>query len=709
MGLTIFTYLAVAIVVVLAFSVRGRGVSLALYRAAALASAAYAVLLASGYTLAAYNWEVATVLIRGAGVGAITAYLAFLRLGAAYPSARLVPVVDLLLVAAVVAVGWFMVGTDVYVVVVARVGVTYTRNDGSLHAILGAAGAGIGLVGAVVMAARSIGVKNRVHRQHLLVMAAGLGGSVAWGYVFAILGPSLGLGILYPLSAANILPSVLAAAYVFSSTRAFQPWSVARNLGYWLIVTVAFGVPLGLIVGVAFLFRESAAISVVVFAGLVFVVFARWAEAFARGRLGISRDEASREELESAIAHLDLSAGREVALAELDGIMKAALGCSWFSAISEDDEGSLVRVYPDDGTLVSPSSSPVMEALAAVEQRVVLRPDLETDERLAGYRAALTAFFDALGAEAIVLAKEGRRVVGIFAFGHKVSGAGYDALDYAMFDAVHGKLFVVAYYARHVARESLLATVEQELGLADQIIRSVQERIDPIQYPGVSVAYRCEAPRGLGGDLFDSVRISEHRWFFVVGDVSGKGLNASMSMIILKSMIRTLLREEKDFVRLVARANDFIKDNLPRGTFFAGLFGFLALDKGSVYFINCGLPAMFFRSPGLDSVIEAQGEGRMLGFVKRVEPYLKAKKLVLPPGSRVLISTDGIVEAESVRGERYGKERLMRVFTENKSSDAAETVDAVIRSATSFAGGKLDDDITVVVIDYDGQTREKQR
>jgi serine phosphatase RsbU (regulator of sigma subunit) len=300
-------------------------------------------------------------------------------------------------------------------------------------------------------------------------------------------------------------------------------------------------------------------------------------------------------------------------------------------------------------------------------------------------------------------------VVGVFAFGPKRSGADYDALDYEGFNAVHGKLFVVAYYARHVARESLLETVEKEIGLADQIVRSIQEKIDPIVHEGVNVSFRCESPRGLGGDLFDSVRISEHRWFFVVGDISGKGLNASMSMVILKSIIRMLLKEEQDFIKLVAKTNTFIKERLPRGTFFSGVFGFLALDKGAIYFINCGIPAMLFRSPGLDSVVETQGEGKMLGFVKNIEPYLKTRKLVMPPGSRVLISTDGIIDAESVRGERYGKERLVRILGENRNSSAADTVDAVVRSAGSFAGGRIDDDITVVTIDYEGLPKEKKR
>ncbi|PKL09633.1 MAG: hypothetical protein CVV51_02760 [Spirochaetae bacterium HGW-Spirochaetae-7] len=703
MGLTLFTYLAALVATLAAIAVKSRAAGLGAFRLAALASVAFAVLLATGYLLAADYRPAAVLLLRAADAAAIMSYVAFMRLAFLYPGGRRHAVIDAFLFVASAALLGFMVFTDLYVIEVRRFGIEYLRFEGRYHALVTVAGAAVGVGAAIVFAIRGFISRNRVFRQHLLVMALGVMGSVVWGYVFAVLGPNINLERLFPLSATNILPSVLAAAYVFSSTRVFQVRGVARGLGVWTVIAIPFSAPLGLVTGVAFLFRVASPVSAIAVSALAFLAFARWAESFARGRLGSSRDESAREDLESEIAHIDLSAGRDTVLGQLSAIMGEAIGCSWFATLSEDDSGGLRRVFPDDDTLISPAGSPALEALAAVERRAILKSDVEADESLAEHRSALLAFFEALGAEAVVLAKEGRRVVGVFAFGPKRSGADYNALDYGTFDAVHGKLFVVAYYARHVARESLLETVEQEIGLADQIVRSVQERIDPIVHPGVSVSFRCEAPRGLGGDLFDSVRISEHRWFFVVGDVSGKGLNASMSMIILKSMIRTLLREEKDFVKLVARTNSFIKERLPRGTFFSGLFGFLALDKGSIYFINCGIPAMFFRSPGLDAVIEAQGEGRMLGFVKNIEPYLKTRKLILPPGSRVLISTDGIVEAESIRGERYGKERLVRILGENKDRTAAETVDAVVRSAGAFAGGKLDDDITVVAIDYAGR------
>ena len=710
MGLTLFTWLAAIIMLLTMVRLGNHGTSARSFRIAGYAAIAYALCLNIGYLLAADYRDAALVMLRLAGAGALVSYLAYLRLAFAYPYDKRVVPLDIALVVAALAAIWFVGFTGSYLTEVKRLQLELVRFEGDWYFVLAYAGAGLALVAVIVMVARAITIKSRVYAQHLWIMAAGLLVNVIWGFVIAILSPSSGFAMIYPLAGANGIFTVLAVSYSFSSTRVFQTRGLLRTIGVWLVILLAFGVPAALGVGAVYLFRDSAPVMAVVGGAAIFLGFGRWAESFARGRIGAERDESAREELESAIAHVDLSAGREVALKEVSAIMTDIFGCSWFAAFSEDDSGDLRRIFPDDvDTLITPSGSPVLEALASVERRAILKTDIVADQIFAEVKQPLLAFFDALGAEALILAKEGRRVVGLFAFGPKRSGADYDALDYAAFDAVHGKLFVIAYYARHVARESLLATVEQEIGLADQIIRSIQENIDPIEHEGVTVAVKSESPRRLGGDLFDAVRISEHRWFFVVGDVSGKGLNASMSMVILKSIIRTLLREEKDFIKLVARTNTFIKERLPRGTFFSGMFGFLALDKGAIYFINCGIPAMLFTAPGLDSIIETQGEGKMLGFVKNVEPYLKTRRLVLPAGSRVLITTDGILESESVRGDHYGKERLVRVLSEQKKASPAEVVEAIAKSASSFTGGRLDDDVTIVAIDYAGRPKEKKK
>ena len=166
-----------------------------------------------------------------------------------------------------------------------------------------------------------------------------------------------------------------------------------------------------------------------------------------------------------------------------------------------------------------------------------------------------------------------------------------------------------------------MTTVDREVALSDQIIRFALEKVERIDHPKADAAWSARSARSLGGDFIDFVRLSQDRWFVVMGDVSGKGLSASMNMLILKSMIRTFLRVEKDFVGLVSRVNAFIKDNLPKGTFFAGVFGYLDLAKDIFYYINCGVPTILLYSPSFDTFIEVQGEGRILGFVKDIAPY----------------------------------------------------------------------------------------
>jgi serine phosphatase RsbU (regulator of sigma subunit) len=700
MGLTLYTFLSVVLMMVLTLRVRGGGTSAWVFRTASIMVIMYALATAGGYIYAGYQRGVATMLIRFGGAIAVVAYYFFIRMALVYPKAIRLIILDIAFALLTLAIGM----TDIFVVDVRRIMLDFVIFESRYFPAMTIAGLASGLVAAAVTVVRAFRMRNRVFRQQLFLVSISLAMWAVWGFAFMRMSPLLGFGAVFPLSALNGLFVLAAFSYAFTSTRTFQVLALSKGLLAWTVMLLVFGVPAGLATGAVFMFRENSPATTLLGSLIVCMLLGRWAERFARGRLGIERSEAAREDLEAAIAHLDLSSGREAVLQELDRILGTAFGCSWFQALSEDDEGDLVRVHPDDETIITVAGSPLMSALASVDRSVILRTELEADVSLEALKASLAAFFDALGAEAVIVAREGRRLVGVFAFGPRQSGADYDALDYETFSAIHGKLFVVAYYARHVARESLLQTVEKEIGLADQVVRSVQQNIDPIVYPGAEVAFRCESLRGLGGDIFDSVRISTHRWFIVVGDVSGKGLNASMSMIILKSMIRTLLKEEKDFARLVARINRFIKERLPRGTFFSGLFAFLALDKGAMYFINCGIPAMYFRSPGLDSVMEAQGEGKMLGFVRDVEPYLKTRKLMLPPGSRVVISTDGILEAESVRGERYGKERLVRIISENKGTSPAGTVDAIVRSAGAFAGGRLDDDITVVTIDWNGRS-----
>ncbi|MDA8426124.1 MAG: PP2C family protein-serine/threonine phosphatase, partial [Treponema sp.] len=500
--------------------------------------------------------------------------------------------------------------------------------------------------------------------------------------------------------AALLLSSTV--TYGFSLSRLFDWRTIGRTVLSYLMLAVVVGLPAGAVLALLLYLRLVSPLVPVIGTPILFLV--AWVPA--RRLIGRILERSMRridyrEDLESALSHVDLSSGRDEVLSELYRILSGALDFIHFTVIIEDDRGVLRSVYsPTGAKAVIDRGAPLAEALEVSRSTVLLKSEAIADPANAATRSELLGLFESLSAEALILVREGRRVIGIFCLGPRRTGAEYTYYDYDTFRSIYGKLFVFAYYLKNVARESIVRTVDRELALSDQIIRFALEKIDPIDSPKVDAAWTMRSSRRLGGDFIDFVRLSQERWFFVMGDVSGKGLSAAMNMLILKSMIRTFLRIEKDFIGLVSRVNLFIKDNLPRGSFFAGVFGYFDLAKESFYYINCGIPAMLFYSPSFDTFIEVQGEGKVLGFVRDISKSLKPRKLSLPPGSALVAATDGITDCESLRGERFGKERLRRSVAARLAAGARGAADGVIADLLQFTDQRQEDDITLLVMKF---------
>ena len=148
-------------------------------------------------------------------------------------------------------------------------------------------------------------------------------------------------------------------------------------------------------------------------------------------------------------------------------------------------------------------------------------------------------------------------------------------------------------YIKNIANESVVGTVNREIQMSGQIIQSIQENMDFIKNPKADVGYISIAAHNLGGEYVDFIRLTDDRHMVILGDISGKGINASMSSVILKSVVRTFLAETHDFKQLIQKVNVFIRNNLPKGTFLAGVFMLIDFSDNTLYYINCGIPAMF--------------------------------------------------------------------------------------------------------------------
>ena len=173
-----------------------------------------------------------------------------------------------------------------------------------------------------------------------------------------------------------------------------------------------------------------------------------------------------------------------------------------------------------------------------------------------------------------------------------------------------------------------------------------------------------------------------------------------MNMVILKSIIRTFLSETTDFKMLVVKVNSFIRESLPKGTIFSGIFSLMDFSTDTMYYINCGAPALLLYTRAYNNIIEIQGDGHILGFAKDLTDVVKVKKVRLAPGDIVFACTDGLVNTKSLRGERFGKARIQNELLDNRSYPTERVTQFMYDALVRFASSELDDDVTIFMMKY---------
>ena len=344
----------------------------------------------------------------------------------------------------------------------------------------------------------------------------------------------------------------------------------------------------------------------------------------------------------------------------------------------------------------------IFDALLNINKNIVIYSEIEKEHSLAGIQDELKSFFEYTKSDALFILNEGHNIFGIITLGKKISGDHFKSYDYNVFEKLYSYFFVFGYYMRNIANKDIIGIVNREIRMSSQIITSIQENIDRVKCEKVDIGYVMVPAHNIGGEFIDLIRLTDTRHLFVVGDLSGKGIGASMNMVILKSIIRTHLAEIHDFKELVVRLNTFVRDSLPKGTIFSGLFALVDFETDTMYYINCGIPALMLYTQVYNNVIEIQGSGHVLGFVKDIAPYLSVKTTKLNPGDILLACTDGLVQSHSLRGEQFGKERIQQSILDNASYNAQRMAQFTFDGLTKFMTKEMEDDVSILVMKYGG-------
>jgi sigma-B regulation protein RsbU (phosphoserine phosphatase) len=256
----------------------------------------------------------------------------------------------------------------------------------------------------------------------------------------------------------------------------------------------------------------------------------------------------------------------------------------------------------------------------------------------------------------------------------------------------------------------LLATLHQEIAAgrvrrhADAAERrdlaealKIQRRLLPQQIPqvdGWEIAASWQPASGVGGDCFDAIRFSDGRLAISIADVVGKGIPAALLMSNLQAAVRAFASEAVEPQALCQQVNRILCGNIAEGRFISFFYAVLDAAHGVLTYANAGhyLPALV-RADG--SVERLGAGGPVLGVIAGAE-YEQAHVL-LAPGDRLVIFTDGLTEARNADDDEFGETRLIDAAVRDRACSAPALQARLVDAVAAFTGGRLQDDATLIV------------
>ena len=243
--------------------------------------------------------------------------------------------------------------------------------------------------------------------------------------------------------------------------------------------------------------------------------------------------------------------------------------------------------------------------------------------------------------------------------------------------------------------------IESELKIAHDIQMGIVPKIFP-PFPDRSefdIYAVLEPAREVGGDLYDFFFIDDDHLCFVIGDVSDKGVPASLFMAVAKTLIKTVAGEIKEPDKILDRVNKEISHDNDSCMFVTLFLGILDIRTGEVYYANGGHNPPLIMRKGKEAAFLGGATGTAAGIIEDV--IYEKEKLILQPGDTIYMYTDGVTEAFNKSGELFSEERLKKEASLHQQDSIKDLVREMLGEIKSFSRGvPQSDDITILVLRY---------
>ena len=238
--------------------------------------------------------------------------------------------------------------------------------------------------------------------------------------------------------------------------------------------------------------------------------------------------------------------------------------------------------------------------------------------------------------------------------------------------------------------------IESELRIARDIQMGMVPKIFP-PFPereDVDLYAKLIPAKEVGGDLYDFF-IENNKLHFIIGDVSGKGVPASLVMSVTCRLFRTVASSVHVPSGIMKALNDALSESNESNMFCTAFVGVMDFDTGILKYCNAG------HNPPV--IIDAEGNATLLSVIPNLALGIwkdfdfEDQEIKIEKGSNIFLYTDGVNEAENVAKEQYGEERMLQCLAKYHSKSPRIIVEEILKEIKNHAtGAEQNDDITIL-------------
>jgi sigma-B regulation protein RsbU (phosphoserine phosphatase) len=308
-----------------------------------------------------------------------------------------------------------------------------------------------------------------------------------------------------------------------------------------------------------------------------------------------------------------------------------------------------------------------------------------------------------LSTELLVPLPGRKSLAGVIALGPKRSEEPYTKADRQLLQTIASQTGLALENAELLENLTTEITQRERFSREIEIAREVQQRLFPQSYPkvaGVDLAGYCRPAQAVGGDYYDFFVLDDGRLALALGDISGKGISASLLMASLRASLRSIAGlRQSDLATLIRHVNHLVYESSTTNRYATFFYAEYDPFTRLLTYVNAGHNPPYILRDG--QAIPLAPTGMVVGLLPDAD-YAQATVL-MHPGDALLAFTDGISEAMTRDDEEWGEERMIAsaqqlLAAPNCTNSAQQLLDCILAAADKFtSGAPQHDDMTLLV------------